>query len=68
MPILDGYMDEPQLAEALDKTPRTLARWRAQRIGPPVTRIGRKPFYNVESARAWLKSREQKMVRDGGRA
>ena len=38
--ILDGYMTETELAAQLDRSPHTLARWRALDEGPPVTRIG----------------------------
>ena len=61
--ILDEYLPRVKLAEQLDKTTRTLARWEAQRIGPPITYIGREPFYRIDAVREWLKSRETKMVR-----
>ena len=66
--VLDGYLPRQALAEQLSKTRRTLERWERLRIGPPVTRIGRQPFYSVESVRAWLRSREQPMVRERGAA
>jgi hypothetical protein len=62
--ILADYLPRPALAEKLKKDERTLARWEAQRSGPPVTRIGHKPYYRIESVRAWLKSLEQPMVRE----
>ena len=42
---------------------RQLQNWEALRIGPPVTRIGRKPFYHIASLQAWLKSCERQMPR-----
>jgi hypothetical protein len=62
--VLSGYLNKDQLAQQLNKTTRTIERWARQRIGPPVTRVGRKPFYSIESVRSWLKSREQPMVRE----
>lgn len=61
--ILSGYIARPKLAKQLRRSERTLARWEDLRIGPPVTHVGCEPYYNVESVRAWLKSREQKMPR-----
>src|SRR5262245_48948198 len=57
----EGYDTEEETAAELDVTPRTLKRWRFQRIGPPVTYAGRKPIYNRQSKRRWLESREMKM-------
>jgi len=62
--LLADYLDRPTLAKKIKKTPKTLERWESQRIGPPVTRLGRKPFYNINSFRSWLKSRETPMVRE----
>jgi hypothetical protein len=59
--VLDGYVSERDLAEQLHMTPRTMQRWRCQRLGPPVTLIGRAVFYRVEGVRAWLASCEMKI-------
>jgi hypothetical protein len=67
-PLLAGYLSEPQMAVQLGVTVRTLWRWRKQRTGPPVTFVGRTPMYLTESAHAWLRSRERKMVREGRRS
>jgi hypothetical protein len=66
--ILDDYLSRPKMAEQLGKSERTLERWESLRIGPPVTRIGRELFYNIESAREWLRSREQRMPRERRKA
>ena len=58
-PVLDGLMTDNELGEELDRDPRTLARWRALRVGPKFLRIGRQLFYRRESVRAWLASLEQ---------
>ena len=60
MAILDDYYEPHELAEELGKSERTLERWRNQRIGPPVTRLGDKPFYRKESTKQWLLSLERK--------
>jgi hypothetical protein len=57
----EGYDTEEEVAAELGVTPRTLKRWRFQRVGPPVTYAGRKPIYSQESKRRWLKSRELQM-------
>ena len=39
--LLADYMTPDELAEELDRSPRTIARWARLRIGPPRTVIGR---------------------------
>ena len=56
MPVLDDYFEPYQLGEELNKSERTLERWRYQRTGPPVTRIGDKNYYRKESVKQWLLS------------
>jgi hypothetical protein len=41
--------------------------WRQHKTGPPVTYVGRVPFYRIQSARAWLRREEVAMVREGQR-
>jgi hypothetical protein len=65
--ILAEYLTRTKLAEQLDKSARTLARWEVLRIGPPVTYIGREPYYRIDAVHDWLKSRETKMVRANAR-
>lgn len=66
-PLLAEYLDRPAFAKALGYTSRTLERWESKGIGPPVTRIGRKPYYRVAGVQEWLRSREKPMVREGAR-
>jgi hypothetical protein len=66
--LLDDYDPEEVTAAQLGVTPRTLARWRSLRIGPPVTYVGRKPFYHRPSTAAWLRSLERPMLRDRHRS
>ena len=60
MALLDDYYDADQLSAELNRTPRTLCDWRTKRKGPPVTRIGNRPYYHRDSVRQWLLSREGK--------
>jgi hypothetical protein len=64
--ILDGYISRPTLAKQLDKSERTIERWGREQIGPPVTFIGKQPFYNLDSVREWLRSCEQRIPRKRG--
>jgi len=56
--VLEEYIPDEQLAAELDKSPRTLARWRRLREGPPVTKIGKKIFYRRSAVKEWLASLE----------
>lgn len=58
IPILNDYFTEEQCARELDMAPITLAIWRMQRKGPPVTRIGRRILYKKSSLREWVASQE----------
>ncbi len=57
--LLDEYFTRPELAAELGKSERTLERWERLKIGPPVTRCGVTPLYNIEGSRAWLRAQEQ---------
>jgi len=52
--ILAEFVSEKILARQLGHHPRTLARWRQQRVGPPFVMVGRQIRYSVPAARAWL--------------
>lgn len=58
-PVLSAYLDDRQLAAELQKSPRTIARWRRLREGPPVTRVGRRVLYRRTAVAEWLKSLER---------
>jgi hypothetical protein len=62
--ILSDYVAEADLAKELNVTVRTLARWRALRIGPDPTVIGRHIYYGREAVHRWLRGREIPMVRE----
>ena len=61
--LLDDYLTPDQLAEELDKSPRTIARWDSLRIGPPKTMVGKRPLYRREGVRDWLLRKEQAQTR-----
>ena len=62
--FLGDYLTEKQLAEELGRSVRHLKRWRAQGLGPPVTRIGRTAVYKIDSVRAWLESHEKQPLHE----
>jgi hypothetical protein len=61
---IPGYTPEPETAEELNVSVRTLRKWRQLRIGPPYIEVGRQIHYGDESRAAWLKSREVRPVRE----
>jgi CO/xanthine dehydrogenase Mo-binding subunit len=58
--VLADFMDTDELAAELNVTPLTLVRWRLQKIGPVVTRLGRRILYRRSSVQAWLAAQEVK--------
>ena len=61
-PVLDDYLTDTELATELNVSPRTIARWRGMREGPPVTRVGRRVMYRRSSVRIWLADCECSLV------
>jgi hypothetical protein len=57
--ILGDYLTAAECAAELNVAPITLSRWRMAKIGPPVTKIGRKVFYKRSSVRQWVASQER---------
>lgn len=68
MNILEGYAKRDELAAAFGVTERTIARWTDQVNGLPMTKIGNRVFYRIESAREWIAGRERRMNQTGTRA
>ena len=58
-PVLDGYLTEAELARELDRSKRTLERWRRLRTGPIPTICGNKVLYAVADVRTWLRAQRQ---------
>ena len=59
--LLDGYVSPAELSEELGVSERTLSRWRALGVGPPVTRVGRRVLYSRRGARAWVDRAENSL-------
>ena len=53
-----GYLTDAEFSELTGYSPRTLANWRAKRIGPSFVRLpGKPPLYPKAEALAWLDAR-----------
>lgn len=61
--ILDGYLSAKETAGQINKSERTLARWRDLGTGPAYTLVGQSPFYRISAVRDWLRAREVQPVR-----
>jgi Helix-turn-helix domain len=57
--ILADYLDEDEAATQLNVSKTTLRRWRVERKGPPVTFVGRTPYYSRKTLRAWVAAQER---------
>lgn len=58
-PLLSEYLTPDELANELDVCLETIKRWRRLGRGPPVTLIGRFPYYLRTSVILWLRNSEQ---------
>ena len=58
------YITADRLAEMLGVTVRTLARWNAQRIGPPKIAIGKTVLFDLAKLPEWLATREIQPIRN----
>ncbi len=58
---LNQYLSKVEVAADIRKDPRTLDRWFDLGIGPPVTLISGRRYYNKEKLSRW--KRAQKLVR-----
>jgi len=62
--LLDGYYTKEQLAEQLKRSTRTLDRWDALQVGPPVTKLaGGRRLYARASVVEWLRAQEERPMR-----
>ena len=57
--VLDDYLTEADLARELDKSKRTLERWRRLRIGPTPTIVGNRILYAITDVQIWLRAQRQ---------
>ena len=53
------YLTCAEASEILHISEQTLYRWRRQRQGPPVSKVGRKNFYRRDAVVEWLLSLER---------
>lgn len=60
---IQDLIPETEYAVARGVCVRTIQRERAQRIGPPFIRLGRKIYYRPEAISEWLISKEQAQPR-----
>jgi hypothetical protein len=63
-PILSEFLTKEELAEQLQRNPRTLDRWAVLGMGPPRTHVGRKVLYRRASVQKWLVAQEQAFAID----
>ena len=56
--LLDDWLRREDLADQLGVAVSTLARWHAQRVGPPCSRVGRRVLYRRSGVQKWLRDRE----------
>jgi len=57
--ILGGWISRDDLAQELDVTPVTLARWATDGTGPARVRIGRRVYYRRAAILRWLRDKEK---------
>lgn len=65
---IQDLIPETEFAKQRGVSVRTVQRERAQRIGPPFIRLGRKIYYRPAAIEGWLLDQEQAQPRAGGRA
>lgn len=58
-PLLGDFLTREQLAAELRITPRTLARWRWQRIGPPSVLLCGRRLYRRSDVAAWIEAQRE---------
>ena len=58
--VLDGYLNESELAAEIGRSIVTLRLWRRKGDGPPFTRIKRTALYKIENVRRWIDAQERK--------
>jgi hypothetical protein len=55
---VDDLMTRADTAAMVKRTPDTLREWARRDYGPPITRIGRTPYYRRASVLAWIAAQE----------
>jgi predicted DNA-binding transcriptional regulator AlpA len=54
----DGYLTPKQVAERLERTERTLWKWRKARRGPKYKRLEGRVYYPIDEFNIWLNAGE----------
>ena len=57
--LLDEYMTEAELAGELDKSLRTIQRWKRVQHGPRRAILGRTTIYHRRDAKEWLEAQRE---------
>jgi hypothetical protein len=66
--LLADYQSDKKTAKDLNKSERTLKRWRDERRGPPWMKVGRDIFYHIPGTRDWLAAGLIKPIRPSRRS
>lgn len=66
--ILEDYYDKPEFAESIGKSEKTVDRMITKGLAPPITRIGKTPYFRKDSVKDWLLKQEQRMPTRRSRA
>jgi hypothetical protein len=64
MQFREEYATHGETAQELNVSLRTLARWRAERIGPPYTKVGARVYYRRAAVAEWVRKHETAPVRE----
>ena len=62
--LLVDFFTKEELAEELQRNPRTLDRWEVLGMGPPRTHVGRRVLYRRASVQKWLTAQEHAVAID----
>jgi hypothetical protein len=54
--LLADYWSEAELAKEINKSLRTVRKWREQKIGPPYAMLGKTVIYPKPGTRNWVAS------------
>ena len=65
---IQDLIPETEYAAARGVSVRTTQRERAQRVGPPFIKLGKRVFYRPAAIDAWLLAKEQSQPRANGRS
>ena len=57
--LLDEYVTEAELAGELDKSLRTIQRWKRVQHGPRRTILGRTTIYHRRDVKEWLEAQRE---------